>query len=844
MASIAKALSWVDDRSLLAEAIATDFEIVLTEMINRLDAQEQGVVVVLDDYHYIRAPAIHAAVTFLLEHMPGHVTLVIASRADPPLPLARLRAREQLIELHAADLRFTLSEIQAYCEIRDLPLAPSEIQVLDDTLEGWPAGIQLTTLALRRAARQQAQSADAPALLNERRLTCLDCCYQHLFAYLAEDVFGKLPAHLKAFLLQTAVLDDMSGPLCDAVLGFSSCDGRDCGLSQSMDSHSRLILHELEQANLFVVPLDSNHFWYRYHHLFHAFLRERLAYELPAVVSELHLRASRWYEGNGYVSQAIEHALAAQVYDRALDLIEASARGVVEQGGYEALQNWLAQIPEQQLYLRPAMCLWSAWVALFMGDVERIEPMLKHAVDIWSAAGNRAKLGEVAHLQAHLARLRNDPEQTIYSARQALLYLPEEELTLRAGSMLALGAGQLLAGAIAEAEAILLEAAAQCRMHNYLGLLVAWRYLGDLAARRGQLQAAEEWYQKTVQALGNRELWERWSIEIALGDLARERNDLAKAETCLRAALIGAQRIGVAHYAVPGYIGLARTLMARGAFVEAESLLREAVHAAMRLGSSAYTRQIAAYQAQLAVLQGDAVAAQDWYAERSKQLEREASGMCESEIVTLARLLIAQRHSISAHEALPALHATLKRLERNARSHADVRSQIEALMLRALVEMATGRRSDALQTIRQALVLAAPSGYVRLFLDAGEPMQALLALCRLHLIQQERGRKDQAQMILHASLDTLLYAFDIAIAPAGSSPVEGCEHQLIEMLSEREVDVLRRVAEGATNQAIAEDLVISIGTVKSHINHILGKLAAHNRTEAVARAREYGLLIN
>jgi LuxR family maltose regulon positive regulatory protein len=837
------------------ESFTSGGELVLTRLINALAALERDMVLVLDDYHIISAPAVHAAVAFLLDHVPDRVRLVIGTRADPPLPLARLRARDQLVEVRAVDLRFTPDEIQAFVQaLTNLPLAPAEAQAINEYVEGWPAGIQLMALALQGDSRSREAEiggaalglpiGDVPARLNGSQ--------RHVFAYLADEVFERQPAHLKTFLLQTALLDRMCGPLCDAVLGVGGWGlaVRDRAIPSNpqlpspntQDSYSRLVLEELDRANLFVSPLDGERRWYRYHHLFRAFLCTRLDREPPIAVAELHRRASVWYERNQLIPDAVEHMLAAGEAKGAAELIERSATAVIERGEYATLHRWLEQIPDAVLEARPALCLWAAWAALLAGEVERIERLLGRAERVWLAEGNHGKLGEVAHLQAHLARLRHNAAETIEFAQRALANLAEEELTLRAGSILGLGAGQLLAGKLDAASATLSEAYADCRAHNFLGSLVARVLLGDLATKRGQLHAAAEQYKAAISAVGQRGLWERWEAAVRLGNLARERNDLTQAEDILRTALTAAEQEGVAVYLLAGYIALARTLGARGDGGAAEIALDWALQAAGRLGSPEYTRQIRAYRARLALARGDLAAAQRWQVEAA-DLADDLSYAREVEALTLARVLIAQGRSDPRSQVLHTAHTILQRLRLAAEVDGRIDSLIEILALMALVGAAAGRREEAVRALHHALALAAPEGYARIFLDEGASMHLLLAECRGQIAHQERGIAVVDGRWLLTYLDGLLAAFPHDGCYQGlRPPVDNLEAEVVEVLSERELEVLRLIAEGASNQAIAGALVISIGTVKSHINHILGKLAAGNRTEAVARARELGLL--
>jgi LuxR family maltose regulon positive regulatory protein len=326
----------------------SDIADALTRLINALAEFDHDMVLVLDDYHIITTPAIHTAVTFLLDHLPARVCLAIGSRADPPLPLARLRAREQLVELRAADLRFTPEDVQTFVQLADnVVLSPEQARAICSYAEGWPAGVQLIALALRADEREAAPRLDRwPAHLGDSQ--------SHVFAYLADDVFERQPAHLKSFLLQTAILDRMCAPLCDAVMGVGGWELGVGGTSPTPNpqlptpgaAYSRLILEELERANLFLIPLDGERGWYRYHHLFRAFLCARLAVEPRHAVAELHRRASVWFERSDILPSAVEHALAAGEIDRAAELIEGLAPEMIERGEYATLNSWLDQLPD------------------------------------------------------------------------------------------------------------------------------------------------------------------------------------------------------------------------------------------------------------------------------------------------------------------------------------------------------------------------------------------------------------------------------------------------------------------------------------------------------------------
>ncbi|HEU5098438.1 MAG TPA: LuxR C-terminal-related transcriptional regulator [Roseiflexaceae bacterium] len=837
-----------------------DRAIASTQLINALATLDRDLVLVLDDYQAIATPAIHAMVAFLIEHLPDRVRLAIGSRADPPLPLARLRAREQLVELRAAQLRFTPTEIQEFFQlVGRQTLAADEACAIGAYAEGWPAGVQLTALALQSESREHAAeiAAAEPGPALEHTLARLDASQRYLFAYLADDVFERQPPHIKRFLLQTAILDRMCAPLCDAVLGLApderpkTNDEKTLGqfenssnaihspssfvLHPSSDSYSRLVLEAIEHANLFVIPLDPERHWYRYHHLFHTFLRARLAYEPPDSLAELHRRASWWFERQQLLPSAVEHALAAGDPARAADQIEAFTNQTSLGGEYATLRRWLERIPESVLAGRPALCLQAAWAALLAGDVERIEPLLQHAERAWQANDDRHKLGEVAQLQARLAWLRRDASATIDSARLALSQLAED---VRAGGLLALGTSQLLAGDLAAADTTLQIARTQCQALNAPVATLALYSQGELAEQRGQLSGAAKKYGEVIQIAGERVVWERWAAAIGLGDLARERNDLDRALALLESALTAAEQASVAVYLPHGYISLARTLTARQNFTAAEATLDRAAHIARRLGSPAHISQVGAHQARLALARGDLAAAEQWQATSAPTLDAPLGYGQTTAALTLVRVLIARVYAASTSQALGTARSMLEQLRRDAEAHEHVGSLIEILALAALAEAAAGRRDRALHYLHQALVLAAPAGYMRIFLDEGPPMAALLR-ADLPLLSAESSLRVYSQNLLAG------FSHQPELCPPGSAaqPISRAHHAaLVEALSDRELEVLRLIADGASNQAIAATLMISLGTVKSHINHILGKLTACNRTEAVARGRDLGLL--
>jgi LuxR family maltose regulon positive regulatory protein len=809
---------------------------VLTSLLNGLASCGGPCIVVLDDYHVITAPAVHAAVAFLLDHIPEHVCLALGSRADPPLPLARLRARSELLELRAADLCFTEDETRAFFQaVAALDLPDTALRALRTYAEGWPAGLQLLALALRARPWGEGHPDDvrSPALI--ARLAGSE---RLVFAYLADEVFAQQPSDVQRFLLHVAVLDRLHGPLCAALLRDSSGGDK---ATLAAEAHAVALLEALEQANVFIQPLDADRRWFRFHPLFQAFLRARLEREPELSVATLHRRAAEWYRQEAMPTQAIDHLLAAGDVNEAAALIDALAAPLVAGGEYATLHAWLDHIPLAAIEARPQLRLWAAWSALLSGEVERITPLLATAEAEWQSAHDPAHLGEVAHLRAHLARLQHDPGQTLHWAQQALAQLPPDKETLRAGAELALGAGQLLAGDLTSAQAVLETSLDDCRQHNELGSLVALVCLGDLAAQRGDLDGAKRRYDATIAAVGDRALWERWQASVRLGEIARERNALEQAALSLETALLNAERSGVAIYLAAGYVALARTRWAQGDEEAARRALEHGLRHAQRLGSETYVRQLEAWQARFALAQRDRAAVASWQAAITARLGQGASAIDEVEALTLVRVLLASFGNASRSHALRTAHGLLVRLQERAEGQGRVASMIEILVLAALVAATGGQQAEAMLAMGRALTLAAPGRFLRLFLDEGAPVAVL--------ITQAIARADSDNPV-RAFGELVLAAFAAERGGAartrersiGGAAADDERTWYCEPLSERELEVLRLVAEGASNKTIADALVVSVGTVKSHLNHLLGKLAAHSRTEAVARARALGLL--
>jgi len=829
---------------------------LLTTLINDLATVAKPVLLVLDDYHVIGTPALHEALTFLLDRLPSILHLVIASRDDPPLPLARLRAHGQVNELRAADLRFTPDEATAFLrDVMGFDVTTDEVAALDARTEGWIAGLQLAALAMR----DRADRAGFIAAFTGSNRFVID--------YLASEVLNRLPAHLRTFVLQTAILERMCGPLCDALLGLEASDAElaDANATQALSlkpqaSYSQLILEQIERANLFLIPLDEERRWYRYHHLFAEVLRERLANGAPAVeVAALHRRASAWYERHELVAEAIQHALTAADGERTADLIERHGVRIIGDGQVQTVLGWLQALPETLLRTRPMLCILHGFALQFTNQLAAAEARIQDAERCIQpdTPPDQAHFiqGYTAAHRANTARYRGDIAADVAFGEQVLRCLPETEVITRTVARLHVARAFRVRGDVTEAnERLVVAVVAPMRAsRSRLGLLGALANLARLQVVQGRLRAAATTYREMTQlAPGPDELQGLQggpAYYVGMGELLREWNDLDAAERHLAQAmelLPGTLAVDAEDVAL-GYLARARLQHARGDDFTAHATLDTFMELARRRGFVEHLiARGAAVQAQLALAQGNLRAAVDWAnesgAQRAPGAIDDVSFPREAEELILARVWIAQARSASAVGFLSKTLRLLERLLADATAKARLDSVVEILIVRALALWAQGTRTDALATIARALTLAAPEGYIRRFVDEGPPMAELLA--------QSIERRAQNDPI-RAYAERLLSAFPYqqhreTAATADAPPVLHSalerSNALIEPLSAREREVLRLLAAGQDNPQIARALVVATSTVKSHVNHIFGKLGVQTRVEAVLRAQELNLL--
>jgi LuxR family maltose regulon positive regulatory protein len=837
---------------LLAAARQAPPEVILTSLINDLDATSQEMALVLDDYQFINSQTVHEAVAFLLEHCPQTFHLVIATRSDPPLPLARLRARGHTVELRVADLCF--SEVEAAQFLNDvmgLGLDAGSVGVLQERTEGWIAGLQMAALSMRD--RRDVSGFIAGFSGTNR----------YILDYLLEEVLAREPEEVQAFLLQTAILTRLSGPLCDAVrFGSAESPSSSDGTAVTGTSGGQKMLERLERRNLFVVSLDDDRRWYRYHHLFADLLQTRLHQSGPDRVARLLSRAAEWCEGDGQVAEAVGYALAAQDYAQAADLIVRYWHDMTSQGEIETVWSWLDTLPEDVVRDSAPLSVVYCWVLWLRGQIGEIEAHLEDAERVMDALvvpkefGNdnatHAQLpAELAALRSFVARYNNEFETAIAHAERALALVPENlspqiDAQLRTPIYLALamaydGAGNLEQAVDAYVETICLSrlgtnaAGVAGLTYRMVGIL---RLLGRLRAADGACRDALAY----LQAQGMDCLPAAGVLHVAMSDVLVEWNDLEAAEAHLAQAFELGKWSGRLNAVRNAAHALSRLRQARYDAHGALAAVQEAESALGEPPSPLARASLLALKARVLVRQG-ALSQAAQCVEEAVHLAGPDRGLTR-ELVALAafRVLLAQG---KLDEAITELTRSLAAAEERGRLGA----AIELCILRSLVLVQQGNTREAAADLGCALALAEPEGFVRVFLDEGQPMQMLLAQWLAHA-----GAGPLRDYAIHLLLQfdaephmaaALQQTASLAGDPLASyvvGPVEPPGQALVEPLSQRELEVLQLIAQGRTNKEVAQQLVVAPGTVKAHTSHIYRKLDVANRTEAVARARQLGIL--
>ena len=805
--------------ALLQAPRSPPIETVLTALLNDLGALAGDIVLVLDDYHVIDARDVQGGMAFLLDHLPPQLHVVIAGRADPALPLARLRGRGELAEIRAAELRFTPDEAAAYLnEMMGLQLTARDVAALEGRTEGWIAALQLAALSMQ--GRDDVAGFIAGFAGDDR----------YVVDYLGEEVLQRQPDHVQAFLLQTSIFGRLSGPLCDAVTG---------------QSGSKAMLEALDRGNLFLVPLDDRRRWYRYHQLFADVLHARLLDEQPGQVPDLHRRASAWYQQNGEPSEAISHALAAQDFDRAADLVELAIPAMRRTRQEATVRGWLEVLPDELFRVRPVLSVSFAGALLARGELEGVEGRLRDA-ERWldTTAGIRqgpqtpsAEMvvvddeefrrlpAQIEVYRAAQALARGDGPGTVRHARRALdLSLADDHLC-RASAAGLMGLASWASGDLEAGHSAYAECMAGLRRAGYIadtfGCAIA---LADIRRAQGRLGEAMRTYEQALQRAsqpGGAVLRGTADMYVGMSEVHRERDDLpAATQQLLRSQELG-EHTGLPQNRYRWRVAMARIREAEGDLGGALDLLNEAER--LYVGDFfPNVRPVPALRARVRVARGEWGEALGWAREQGLSVDDDLSYLREFEHITLARVLLAryqdERAEASLHEATRLLERLLRAAEEGARTG----SVLEILVLQALARQARGDIPAALAVLQRALTLAEPEGYVRIFVDEGPPMASLLRAAAKQGIARNYVRR-----LLAAVSKT-----------EHDSPIK---QALIDPLSERELDVLRLLGTDLGGPDIARELMVSLNTVRTHTKNIYAKLAVTNRRAAVRRAAELGL---
>ena len=755
-------------------------EFILATLVNELATVRDPIILALDDYHVIHTPPIHEQVSFILEHQPPRIHLVIMTREDPLLPVARLRAQGQVCDVRQDDLRFTNAETADFLgSVMGLALSSEDVAALERRTEGWIAGLQLAALSMRGRSDM---ASFIRAFTGSSRF---------VLEYLIEQVFARQTTQIQDFLLKTSILERLCAPLCDAV---------------AEQRGSQALLEALESANLFIVPLDQSRTWYRYHRLFAELLRYRLRVSNPGSEPEYHRRASLWFETEGLIAEAIQHTLAAQDWERAANLIGRAADGLLKRGELVTLIDWYQKIPEGLIRSQPASGMSYAWALLLQGRFDEAEKYLAYFEEIGQAMP--VLLGQVTAAQAYAARARGDNQRVIERSELALGLLPESDIASRSILSLNLGLVYWHEGRLREAVPALNDAQALAlQTDNHYAGLTAQIFLARTLASQGALRQAEERLQKTLQVGGKIPI-----LVLAHYDLCciyYEWNELGRAWEHLNTGLEMCIRSGNVEFQNGGHMLKARLLMAQGNLLAALAEA-ERSHALSAGFSPATQARSMACHAQIALAMGDRRSARQWVEQMPADVD--AHSFYRFLGLIQPRLLLAEGRK---SEAIRGLAPCYEKARAAGWGYA-------MIAIRTLQALAAESQETSIEFLADALQLARPERYIRTFVDAGTSLVPLL---------QEAARRGT----LPGYIGQILEAFNVRYEKFASLP-------LVEPLSGREIEVLRLVTAGLSNREIAEKLYISPGTAKTHIHNICGKLGARNRTEAATLAKELGLV--
>jgi ATP/maltotriose-dependent transcriptional regulator MalT len=785
----------------------TSFEASLNIIINEIVGRVTPFIFVLDDFHIIHSESVLKILAYLLEHLPPQMHLVVLTRIDPPLPLARMRARNRLTDIRADQLRFTRDEMAVFLnDVMGLALSADDLSALETRTEGWIASLQLAALSMR-------SSNDIHGFVS-----AFTGSHHYVMDYLVEEVIGLQPKKVGDFLMLTSILDHMCGSLCESVIG--------ADLEEPVDGQE--MLEALERMNLFVIPLDDERRWYRYHHLFADVLRKRLEQHYPGSLPKLHQRASLWFEQNGLVPETIRHSLKAGDQDRVIQLIEQNGPLLLISGELNALSIWIKAV-ESRSQMHPWIHIIKAWLFILTGQPERAEEGLQIAEKLISPLETDTQIkimqGAIATGRSYRSFINGDTNQTAAFARQAVEYLPDVDLVSRSIRSIAtalLGEACLMNGELEEARQACTEAKKIGQAAgNVHAVLVVNCALGRIFVEQGLLHQAAEIYAETLQIAARpdfRKSVTTGEVYAELSQVSYEWNNLEAALEQVHSCIALCRQWGQKSFQAKGFMMLARLEEVYGNAVAAA----EHMNIAEKLSKEAnfafkYSVWVKCALVRLWIAQGNLEKASQIVQESGITINDEIPYLREPEFLALLHLLLAQGN----YEAAMVLS---KRLLQKAETGKRIGRVIEVLVLQALIFQCRQETERALTVLKRALSFAKPERYIRTFVDEGEPMARLLHLARSRQVETEYA------------------TYLLSVTEKAAGKMHPPSQLLIKPLTMREIEVLRLIEAGCSNQDIAGKLVISMPTVKRHISNIYAKLGAESRTQAVAIGKELKIL--
>lgn len=786
-------------------------ETILSTLINEFSTLPDLFTLVLDDYHIIESASIHEGLAFLIEHMPSQMRLIMTTRVDPPLPLARMRVRSQLLELRSADLRFSPPQIATFfTDVMKLTLTTAEVATLDSRVEGWIAGLQLAGLALQ-GKRDKAEF-----------IASFAGDHRYVLDYLGDEILDRQPEAIQQFLLQTSVLERLHADLCDTV-------------TNAADSYS--VLEQLDRNHFFVVALDDKRQWYRYHRLFADFLHHRLKLKYPDRVKALHQRAALWFERNGLQAEAVSHALAAQDYERAAELVQDIAELLIwRRAEHNTLLSWLSALPDSAFQTYPRLYLYHAWVLHLTNQMSAAQRRIHDAENALNHSGGSPDplmAGMLAAIHSTLTGLHQQFPETLTLSKKALELLPEEAVSWRCMAAINLGVTCASIGEVQEAvEALSYAMELSQEIGSSFAMLSAFWHLSSLQTAQLSLRAAENTCQQLEHAAhmpGLQRFPTSGYVALLLGEISLERNDLDTTERYLleSAAQINPESFPVA--LLRAYLALSRLKTLQGDTEGAAYYwhLAEQLERMSKLQGRATSLSIA--RARRWLEQGDFEAIEGWVVENRLEPDDNFSYHREAHYLMLARFYIARGNRVA--KALYLLERMVKRAEASQRNG----SLMRALILQAVAFYADNNGQSAVESLARALSLAEPEQPLRVFADEGHVVALLLEKV---LDMQRKGHLARTISTEYAA--RLLTA--MGKKTPSPTPKRRAEGHLADALSVRELEVLRLLADGLESNEIAERLTIAVDTARTHIKNIYSKLGVHSRWEAIRHAEAYSLL--